>query len=103
MENKQIERIQEMERYLDECGAAVGNLARALEEYTLARDGLDRLSAYYESRQWMRDYEDDCAGKLPAGLKRGVLSQDAVYDLLSEREETLAQLRLLLEAERNRV
>lgn len=92
-----------MERYLDEGSAAVQNLARALQEYTLARDGLDRLSAYYESRQWMRDYEDDCAGKLPEGLKRGVLSQDAVYDLLAEREETLAQLRLLLEAERNRV
>ena len=32
MENKQIQRIREMERYLDEGSAAVGNLARALED-----------------------------------------------------------------------
>ena len=103
MENKQIERIQEMERYLDEGSAAVGNLARALQEYSLARDGLNRLTAYYESRQWMRDYEDDCAGKLPAGLKRGVLSEDGVYNLLADQVALLEEMRLLLEAERNRV
>ena len=30
----------------------------------------------------MRDYEDDCEGRLPDGLLRGVLSEDAVHDLL---------------------
>ena len=95
MENKQIERIQEMERYLDEGSAAVGNLARALQEYSLARDGLDRLTAYYESRQWMRDYEDDCAGKLPKDLNRGVLSEDAVYNLLSDIRDLHERIKTL--------
>ena len=34
----------------------------------------------------MQDYDADCAGKLPPNLKRGVLSEDAVYNLLSEHE-----------------
>ena len=32
----------------------------------------------------MTDYEADEAGKLPAELKRGVLSEDTVYDLITE-------------------
>ena len=33
----------------------------------------------------MKDYEDDEAGRLPEGLARGVLSEDAVYNLLYEQ------------------
>ena len=36
------------------------------------------------SPQWMKDFEADEAGKLPADLKRGVLSEDAVYDLITD-------------------
>ena len=32
------------------------------------------------------DYEADERGELPPDLKRGVLSQDALYDLLEERK-----------------
>ena len=40
----------------------------------------------------MRDYEDDCAGRLPDGLLRGVLSEDAVHELLCRRDELKAAL-----------
>ena len=43
---------------------------------------LGELVRYYESGQWLRDYELDEQGLLPPNLKRGVLSQDGVYDLL---------------------
>ena len=42
------------------------------------------LDEYYTSGKWQEDYEADEAGLLPEGLKRGVLSQDGVYDLLTE-------------------
>ena len=45
------------------------------------------LLAYYEGGQWLKDYESDERGELPPGLKRGVLSQDGVYNLLSEIEQ----------------
>ncbi len=44
------------------------------------------LEAYYTSGQWLEDYEADERGELPPALKRGVLSQDALYNLLSDRE-----------------
>lgn len=40
------------------------------------------LSDYYGSAAWKRDFAADEAGRLPAGLKRGVLSEDGVYHLL---------------------
>ena len=40
----------------------------------------------------MQDFEDDEAGKIPRDLKRGVLSEDAVYDLLTENRELLVRM-----------
>ena len=35
----------------------------------------------------MQDYQMDERGELPKGLKRGVLSEDGVYHLLTELEQ----------------
>lgn len=43
---------------------------------------LKTLEQYYDSGQWLADYELDERGLFPAELKRGVLSQDGVYNLL---------------------
>ena len=43
---------------------------------------LGELVRYYEGGQWLRDYELDEQGLLPRDLKRGVLSQDGIYNLL---------------------
>lgn len=42
------------------------------------------LHDYYTSGKWLEDYEADEAGLFPADLKRGVLSQDGIYDLLDK-------------------
>ena len=34
--------------------------------------------------QWRKDFEADEAGKLPQDLKRGVLSEDGLWNLLSD-------------------
>ncbi|MBQ9879976.1 MAG: DUF4298 domain-containing protein [Clostridia bacterium] len=45
------------------------------------------LESYYTSEEWKRDYADDEAGRLPADLKRGVLSQNGIYDLIERYKE----------------
>ena len=40
------------------------------------------LSEYYTSPAWKRDFAADEAGLLPKDLKRGVLSEDGIYNLL---------------------
>lgn len=80
----QLERIHRMEKILDEASAAVRNLSDALERYTALQPQMRELEAYYTGPLWMKDYADDEAGRIPPDLKRGVLSEDAVYTLLQE-------------------
>ncbi len=47
-------------------------------------DQLKALSEYYISDAWKRDYAADEAGLLPKDMKRGVLSEDGIYNLLEE-------------------
>ena len=44
------------------------------------------LAAYYECGLWLSDYTLDEQGLLPRELKRGVLSQDGLWNLLAEIE-----------------
>ena len=45
------------------------------------------LTQYLESGQWLRDYELDEKGKLPCDLKRGILSEDGLYNLIADIEQ----------------
>ena len=47
-------------------------------------EALQILLQYYESGQWLQDYRLDELGYLPPELKRGVLSEDGVYNFLAE-------------------
>jgi len=77
----QIQRIRHMESILDRCCEAL----YADPPHRLELSGqFDELIAYYTSPLWIQDLEDDRAGKLPPDLKRGVLSEDAVYNLLCD-------------------
>ena len=91
----QIERITRMETILNEAAAAAAALDRALDRWAAVQAGLAELEAYYSGGEWMRDFDDDSAGKIPRDLRRGVLSEDAVYDLLTDRNRLLARMKEL--------
>ena len=90
--SKLTERITEMEDCLDTCAAASKQLEEALDAYEACRRQYAKLQAYYEGGQWQKDFEADEKGKVPQDLKRGVLSEDAVYDLLSENKELTVRM-----------
>ena len=80
---EQTERIKQMELCLDEATAAVADLSAALDRYSQAQEAIKALAAYYGSDVWKADFHADEQGLLPADLKRGVLSEDGIYDVLS--------------------
>ena len=45
------------------------------------------LRDYYTGGQWLLDYEAEERGELPADLKRGILSQDGLWNLIGEVEQ----------------
>lgn len=77
-----IERIRVMEQYFDLLQEIAISDPNALREGGSSAQKLKILAQYYESGQWLRDYELDEQGLLPQNLKRGVLSQDALYAFL---------------------
>ena len=81
-----IDRVKRMEQYFDEIGEAVKNDAKAVYKDESLQKKWQELLAYYEGGQWLKDYESDERGELPRDIKRGVLSEDGVYNLISEIE-----------------
>ena len=77
-----IERIRVMEQYFDLLQEIAISDPNALREGSSSAQKLKILAQYYENGQWLRDYELDEQGLLPQNLKRGVLSQDALYAFL---------------------
>ena len=90
---EQIERIKKMERCLDRASQTVMRLSAALDEYADVQDALRQLSDYYGSDQWKHDFADDSSGRLPQDLKRGVLSEDAVWNLLEDVRDLKERMR----------
>ena len=77
------DRVVRMESLFDRLSEALGECPDLpISEEEFRRDRMI-LSEYLESGDWLRDFELDEAGLLPKGLKRGVLSEDGLYDLLS--------------------
>ena len=90
--NEQIARIRNMERRLNRASAAVKRLDAALDQWDAVQEAIATLEEYYGSDLWKQDFADDEAGLLPADLKRGVLSEDAVWNLLTACKELKERL-----------
>lgn len=84
---EQIERIRQMEMRMERAAKTVMELSAALDNYEAVQEDIVELERYYGSEAWKQDYADDEAGLLPADLKRGVLSEDGIWNLLSDFNE----------------
>ena len=89
---KQIERIKQMEERFERTSKAIKKLSSALDNYAKVQEDLAALSKYYGSKTWKKDFNDDEAGRLPADLKRGVLSEDGIWNLLEANKELKEKL-----------
>jgi hypothetical protein len=96
-ETEQIERIKHMETLLNLVKTATEQMELAerllqtiYERYSLWEDierEMTLLEDYYHSDVWKKDFEDDEAGRLPKDLKRGVLSEDGIWDAVHAFKE----------------
>jgi hypothetical protein len=91
---EQIERIKQMELRLERAAAAVMTLSAALDRYEEVQGDISALNEYYGSNEWKQDYADDEAGQLPPDLKRGVLSEDGIWNVLTDAHELNERLQM---------
>lgn len=81
-----LKRVREMEARYDELARILDELDEAVAAFERFGPELQALRDYMDSGQWKADFEADEAGRIPPGVKRGVLSEDGLYDLLLEAD-----------------
>ena len=81
------QRINEMEDILDQAIRKMNALEEKMAEYEAFQPEIRKLEAYYTSPQWKEDFAADEAGEYPESLKRGVLSEDGIWNVLERNKE----------------
>lgn len=79
-----LARITQMESYLDETTAMTTKLQDQLDAIKAIKHHAQTLFQYYGSEDWHADRERT----LPDGFKAGVLSEDSVYDAITDLRDT---------------
>ncbi len=87
-----ITRIREMEQRMTRALKVVRAMDSALNAFELVQGDIRTLDEYYGSDEWKADLAADEAGLLPPTLKRGVLSEDGIWNLLEDNKDLLCRM-----------
>ncbi len=90
---EQLERIKYYETIFDEIQTKVIGLETALDEFEKVLGEIRELEEYYFGPVWREDRWTDEQGLLPKDLKRGILSEDGIYDLVTDLAELSDRLK----------
>ena len=95
-----LERISKMEQRLNETNALIKEITAVLNKIEERKEEMSALFTYYGSDEWFEDRER----KLPEGMAAGVLSEDLVYDAITElKEESIRMLETATDLLKNRI
>jgi len=90
-----IERIETNEKRLDDLTELSSELEEIVVELKVKKKDKKALSRYYGSKNWFKDKESYEENKIPK-IKAGVLSEDAVWDMITDFEYHLKELKRIL-------
>lgn len=88
MNQKQLDRIVEMERILNETQKILENLQDAQQKWLENFENFQKLSEYYSSAKWFEDFDAFNNGTIPSEVACGVLTEDGAYNLFVNQHET---------------
>ncbi len=81
-----------MEELCNQITEALESDINAYELLTELEPEIRELEEYYEGMAWREDYDAERNGVFPRDLKRGILSEDTLYDLLGDVYRVLEEL-----------
>jgi hypothetical protein len=88
-----------MEDRLSRASQVVMRLSAALDDYVETQEDIRELESYYGSEAWKQDFADDETHRLPKDLKRGVLSEDGIWNMLEDHRNLKARMEECLRME----
>ena len=84
---KNYEHITEMENIMTHQEDTIQSLEDFLNTLDTQMDDYKKLVVYYYSQQRDQDLDDDAKHLIPEDLKRGVLSEDGVYNMFLDTHD----------------
>lgn len=81
---ERVRKIEEMEEILDKHSEFLGRFRGMLDEFSDSQQQYNLLKEYYTNGEYLQDIESYDQGDLPQNIKCGVLSEDAVFDLIGD-------------------
>lgn len=84
--------IIEMENILDSHKELTEKLNEVLDEFLINQKSYRKLVDYYHSEQFQIDYDKSNNNEIDKDIKCGVLSQDAIYDLIGDNFNTAIKM-----------
>lgn len=79
-----IKKIERMEEILDEHRNSIEELSESLERFVEGQKRYHELREYYFSEEYMNDFDESNSPDFISEVKCGVLSEDAVFDLIGD-------------------
>ena len=95
-----IDRIVKNEERFDRVLSSVKDLQISLDIFLKVQKDLTLLSRYYGSKNWLKDkelYENNSIKE----IKAGVLSEDGVWNMLSNIDEIILDMKRIIEKYEN--
>lgn len=81
--------IYQMETILDTAQQKMDALEQMVADFKDYQAKIQELEAYYTSQQWKDDFAMEEEGKCSRSLKKGVLSEDGIYNMLERNKEIM--------------
>ena len=89
---KRLENITKMENILNRTDELISEMEKLLEKWEQNQHDFNELMNYYTGEERWKDLEDDRLKIIPQDLPRGVLSEDAVFNIYGNRKDLLIKM-----------
>lgn len=76
--------IEDYTKIYDDHKKLIDNLCNALGEFRDHQKDFEKLESYYYSEQFHKDYDASNRGEIKGIDNLGILTEDAIYDLLGD-------------------
>ena len=84
--------ITEMENILNEYDDKINKMQELLDFFNNNMENYNKLIEYYYSEKRNQDLIDDEKNLIPQDLKRGVLSEDGIYNMLTSHDSLAIEM-----------
>ncbi|WP_394271557.1 DUF4298 domain-containing protein [Anaerococcus nagyae] len=78
------EHIKEYTKIYEEHQKLLEDLSKSLKDFKDHQKELEKLEKYYYSEDFIKDHDASNKGEIPDDINQGILTEDAIYDLLGD-------------------